>query len=191
MLYQGDEMAHTQFIHTTQDVVRILKFASEEGVEIYRDMPVSGPSVSKVNRDELSQLYSGSFLLTKSQWIFGQLEFVRISAGYNKGKFFLKPRTNFSSIAVYFGKEICGSETVRLASGVMSRYPDWLRSSDATIQPSPENVKSDYNRILKFIGKNKVLRSGGQTYYVTDSAWERLVSGAALPPFEYIERPPL
>lgn len=73
VLYQGDEMAHTQFIHTTQDVVRILKFASEEGVEIYRDMPVSGPSVSKVNPDELSQLDSGSFLMTRSQWIFGQL----------------------------------------------------------------------------------------------------------------------
>lgn len=80
---------------------------------------------------------------------------MRISDGYNKGKFFLKPRTNFSSVAVYFSKEMCGPEGVRLGSAVVSRYPDWLRSSDATIQPSPEDVKSDYNRMLKFIGKKK------------------------------------
>jgi len=182
-------MAHTRFIHTKQDVARILKFVSEDGMEIFRDMPVSCPSVSKVNPDELCKLDGGSFFCTRLQWLFGPLQFEKISAGRNKGKILLKPRTNFSSVAIYFGREMYGTETVRLGSGVVSRYPDWLRSSDTTIQPSPDDIKNDYNRIKKFIGRKNVLRGGGQVYWATDSAWKRLVSGTALPPFEYIDWP--
>jgi hypothetical protein len=156
---------------------------------IQHDVPSERPEEHIVTEYQIGSYDRGSFMLYRPEWVFGKPQFQLITAGRNKGKFFQSRRFNFAPISLSLGGERLDGELHRLGGGSFSRHADWLRSADQTIQPTPPDVKSVYDSLIRRIDIGKRLRGGIHNYMVLAHAWEKLVSGLELPPFDYIERP--
>lgn len=182
-------MAVKEIIHASEDVSTILKCAVDLGMIIQYSAPIERPEEHIVTEDQIGSYDRGTFMLYRPEWVFGKPQFQLITAGYNKGKFFQMPRVNFASISLSLGGERLHDGLPRLGSGSISRHADWLRSADQTVQPTPTDVKSVYEVIIRCIDIRKRLRGGIHNYIVLAHAWEKLASGLRLPPFDYIDWP--
>ena len=183
-------MRDLEFIHATDDVRHILEFAAKNRLLIRDDAPTKEPKPRLINAENLGTRDSGSFVLYKPDWVFGELIFEMIPAGFNKGKYFQHPSTNYVGISIFFTGERRDNLVLRLGSGSISRKIDWYNPSNNTIQPAPPEVKAVFNVIRKHIDTGRRLRGGVHNYAVLEGAWTKLIEGVAMPPFDYIEWPP-
>jgi hypothetical protein len=183
-------MREFRFIHAEEDVPDLLGLAGELGLIIRSDHPVPTPIPDIIDPSRRSELKDGVFMLFQLEWIFGEMQFSKIEDGHNKGKFTLSPATNQIALTLYFGGERGDGPVSRLGSGFLSRQIDWYRKRDHTIQPAPIDVKCMFDTIRKRIDTGRRLRGGIHNYAVLKNASEKLDKGIALPPFDYIERPP-
>lgn len=183
-------MTAREIIHASEDVQTVLRIAVELGMVIQRDAPSDRPEPQVIKEDEIDAYDRGVFILYRPQWVLGKPEFQPITAGHNRGKFFQRPRVNIAPITLSLGGERLDGDVRRLGGGSISRHADWLRGADQTLQPTPHAVRSAYDSIIRRIDVGKRLRGGVHTYIVLAHAWEKLASGLALPPFDYVEWPP-
>lgn len=87
-------MTAKEIIHAAEDVPALLKCAAEMGLIIQHDAPSALPEAQIISGDQLNTYERGVFLLYRPEWVLGELQFERISAGHNRGKYFQKPRVN-------------------------------------------------------------------------------------------------
>lgn len=179
-------MATAKFVHALEDVAAVLICAAELGMTIQIDAPTERPEKEMLSRLDFNKVGHGVFLLYRPEWVFGAPEFAEIPAGRNRGKYFQKPRVNFAPITVSFGGERVESGVTLLGSGTISVHTDWLNSVNQTLQPTPDAVKSAYDFVKKKMDTRKRLRGGGQTFIVLEYALQKLNSGTASPPFDYL-----
>lgn len=181
-------MRDFEFIHASEDVRKVLVLASSLGLVIRNDIPNDTPDPIIVSADDVEGLSQGSFILYKPEWVFGDFKFDEIASGYNAGKYFQHPATNYSGLKLYFGGEH-HDQCLRLGGGNLSRDVDWYRPLDHTVHLAPSDVKSTFDAIRRAIDTGKRLRGGVHNYTVLDEAWKKLRDGVATPPFDYIEWP--
>ncbi len=183
-------MAVKEIIHASEDVRAVLRCAVELGMIIRHDAPSDRPEAQIVSEDQIDVYERGTFMLYRPEWVFGEPQFLPITAGYNKGKFFQSPRVNFAPITLSLHGERLDGDVRRLGGGGISRHPNWLRSADQNLRPTPPEVKSAYDSIIRRIDIGRRLSGGVHTYIVLAHAWEKLASGRGLPPFDFIDWPP-
>lgn len=128
-------------------------------------------------------------MLYKEEWVFGEFKFDKITGGYNEGKYFQHPGTNYSPIKAYFSGEQVEGENKRLGSGLLSRRIKWYRSSDHSVHPAPPEVQKVFADIKQHIDIDRWLRGGIHNYMVLEDAWAKLTNCGYLPPFDFIELP--
>ena len=182
-------MRNFEFIHSTEDVHRVLWIAAKLGLIIRDDSPAAEPHPKMVSTAAFNTLSAGSFMLYRPSWVLGPLQFEEITSGYNSGKYFQNPATNYSAVTAYFGGERLDENTPRLGNGDLSRDVDWYRPSDQTIHPAPPEVEIVFNEIRREIDTGRRLRGGVHNYAVLEGASKKLDKGSHLPPFDYIEWP--
>jgi len=183
-------MRDFEFIHSGEDVAEILHFAAGIGLTIRKDEPGKLPLPTLVRASDIENMANGVFFLYKPEWIFDEVEFIEIGAGYFEGKFSQKPATNCASVNLYFGGERDDGQLHRLGGGFLARDVNWYRSSDHTVHRAPADVKAVFDVIRKRIDTGKRLRGGIHNYAVLAGAWKKLIAGSAAPPFDYIRWPP-
>jgi len=183
-------MRDIRLIHASEDVSRVLRHARELGLVIQDDSPTPTPAPRFVQDDQINNYKRGSFVLYLSEWVFGKPEFSEIKRGYSKGKFDRRPNWNNTSIAISFSGERMDGTVKRVGAADMSRNVEWYRSTDHSVHRAPASVEEVFNALWKRINTGKYLRGGGFRYRVLEKAWDKLCSGVAMPPFDYIEWPP-
>lgn len=183
-------MRDIRLINAREDVPRVLRHARELGLVILDDSPTPTPAPRFVQESEIDTYKRGNFIMYLPEWVFGKPQFTQISGGYSKGKFSRHPNTNNTSIGIYFSGERRDGSVKRLGSGDMSRNVEWYRSTDHSVHRAPPSVEEVFDALWKRINTGKYLRGGGFRYRVLETAWGKLVGGAAMPPFDYIEWPP-
>jgi hypothetical protein len=182
-------MTSREIIHASEDVVNVLNHASQLGLIIQYEWPSNLPEIQLVNEQNIKFYDRGTFTLYKKEWIFGEPVFLPITAGYNKGKFFQSPRVNIAPITISFDGERSANNVSRLGGGLISCHADWLHSVDQSLRPTPSDVMVVYNSLIRQIDIGIRLRGGVHTYFVLSHAWEKLISGLNIPPFDFIEFP--
>ena len=183
-------MRDFEFIHAAEDVPRTLGFAAELGLIVRHDEPTPTPEPRIVPADKLATFRNGVFFLYRPEWVFGEFRHFIISGGHYEGQYDQSPSTNYVSLTLYFAGERKDGAGLRLGGGTLGRDVRWLRTSDHTLHPAPPDVNTVFDTIRKHIDTGKRLRGGVHNYAVLESAWEKLIAGSALPPFDYIEWPP-
>src|SRR5712675_1432260 len=98
-------MPNRELIHSFSDVSSTLHYALDLGLQVRLDDPQPEPRQRLLDRSEISGIDRGVFMLFRSEWIYGPLQFVPISDGHNFGKYFVSPSVNCSQISIYFGGE--------------------------------------------------------------------------------------
>jgi len=184
-------MRDFEFIHATEDVREVLQFANDLGLVIRDDQPTATPEPKIISAEQVEELSAGVYMLYRPEWVFGEFVFEVIPDGYNAGKYFQHPSTNYVSVNLYFGGERLDGSVRRLGGGNLSRRLNWYRPCDHTIHDAPPDVKAVFDTIRKHIDTRKRLRGGVHRYTVLREAWQKLADGSAVPPFPYIEWPPV
>jgi hypothetical protein len=184
------DMRDFELIHATDDMHQVLLFCADIGLIIRHDVPTEKPLSKIIYLTDICMLTNGSFCLYRPEWVFEEPKFDIIDSGHNEGKYFQNPATNYVSINLYFSGERKDRSGCRLGSGNLTYDVNWYRSSDHTLHVSPPDVKGVFNEIRKHMDTGRRLRGGVHNYAVLQNAWDKLIGGSALPPFDYIEWPP-
>lgn len=183
-------MRDFEFIHSTEDVLGVLRLAAKNGLTIAHDHPSIIPTVDVVTPEDICQFNRGTFLLYHQNWVFGELQFDKILSGHNAGRYFLNPNTNFISLTLSFSGERKEGDIVRLGSGFLSCPTNWYRPNDHTVHPAPSDVKAVFNSLRKRIDTNVRAGGGVHSYALLEGARSKLFAAAVMPPFDYVEWPP-
>ena len=181
------EMPDIEIIHAGEDVPAVLRLASEIGLIVRRDTPTAAPEPDLLQPEQFVRFDRGVFMLYRPEWVFGQFQFQEIPAGHNKGKYSLSPGVDSSSITTFFGGERVIGDSVRLGGGVISFNNSWYRTRDRSQRRTPPDVRAVWKKLVKAVDSGHHLSGGGHKYTVLRAAWDKLMSGSAMPPFEYID----
>ena len=184
-------MKELEFLHAHEDVSRVLQYANNVGLIIRNDHPTDGPQSDLVSPSEIDSIVSGVFMLYKPEWVYGEPEFGIIPNGFNAGKYSQSPATNYVSLVAYFSGERTNRTRSLLGSGFLSRNTSWFRSNDKTTHIADPDVSLTFDILRREIDTGMCLRGGVHNYLILEYAQLKLQSGIALPPFDYIEWPPL
>ena len=106
-------MPDREFIHSASDVASALLYAIDSGLQVMLDSPQTQPIPRVLTRDEAAKTEQGVFYLFRPEWVYGPFHMMDISGGYNKGKYFVQPRTNFAPISI----SLAESESIKDEKG--------------------------------------------------------------------------
>src|SRR5260370_41290342 len=95
-------MPDRELFHFFSDVSSTLLYALDLGLQVRLDEPQPEPRQRLLDREEISGIEGGVFMLFRPDWKYGPLQFMRIAGGHNSGKFCVSPRVNCSPISIYF-----------------------------------------------------------------------------------------
>ena len=179
-------MPDREFIHTTSDVTATLLFAFDSGLQVMVDEPQTEPRPRNLTRDDVPRIEKGSFHLYQSAWIFGPFQTMEIPVGFNRGKYFVQPRVNYSPISVFFAGERDHQGRRRLGSGVLSYHRDWLELPARIVWPTPPDVRAVYKSVASHMLSGNVVSAGVHRYHICRGVDADARSGQCLPPFDFI-----
>jgi hypothetical protein len=186
-----EEVRDFDFIHSAEDVPELLGLASDLGLIIRRDEPSREPVPDIVDPAVIPELREGVFMTFLPHWVFGDLGYNLIDAGYRKGLYSQMPSTNCVNLNFYFGKETPEIGFIRLGSGTMSRDIRWYRPEDHTVHPAPLDVKNMFDRIRNEIDTRKFIEVGGRRYTILHGALEKLKIGSHRLSFDFMDAEPI
>jgi hypothetical protein len=179
------------FIHAQEDVPRLLCLASEMGLTLRNDRPTCEPASNILNPASLGEPTKGVFVGYRSEWVFGEFKHDLIDGGYNRGKYFQMPATNYAGIQLYFSGERSNNDIPRLGNGFISRDIDWYNPANHTVSRAPPEVKETFDQIMEKISTRKYIIAGGCRYIVLQGALKRMATGALRPPFDFMDSEPI
>lgn len=179
------------FIHSAEDVTEVLELISAFGLIIRRDEPTPEPAPRVVDIDSIPNIREGLFAVYLQSWVFAELSYNIIDAGYRKGMYDQKPSTNCVKIQLSFREERREGVKIRLGNGYVSRDVDWYKSSNNTIQSAPVEVKIAFEYIIKSIDTKKYMMIGGRRYAFLKGALEKIYLDSYLPPFDFMDNEPI
>jgi hypothetical protein len=179
-------MPDREFIHSSADVSSTLLFAIDSGLQVMLDEPQPEPQPRMLTRADAASLDRGVFYLFESNWVFGPIQTMDIPAGYNKGKYFVQPRVNFTCVSVYFGGERTDQGRRRLGSASVSWHRDWLELPRKVVRPAPPEVRDWYKRIVAHLSSRIVVTVGVHRYHVSGGVLADPGASKCLPPFDFI-----
>jgi len=179
-------MPDREFVHSTPDVATTLLFALDAGFQVRLDEPQVEPRPLMLSRAEAAEAKRGAFFLYRPEWMFGELQTMAISGGYNQGKYFVQAGVNSSPITVFFNGERIDQERRRLGSGVASFNRDWLELPAKRLMRSPPDVQIWFERIVKHMFSKVTIKAGVHKYHVCKRVLADADAADCLPPFDFI-----
>jgi len=182
-------MRDFDFIHSADDVPRVLSIASNAGLTIRDGDPTSEPGPVIIETSQFPDKREGQYYCYRSGWIFGDLPTPRIPAGAFEGQYDMSPGVNAVGIELYFSGERQDEQGCRLGSAMISRRVDWYSPEHHEVYLAPPEVKEVFETICKRLKTGKRVRAGGRTYHLLPGALAKIKQGY-LPPFDFIEWPP-
>ena len=179
-------MPDREFIHSSSDVSSTLLYALENGFEVIADdrQPAAVPHF--LTRDEAASASEGQFFVFRPEWVFGPFQLMAISGGYNKGKYFVKPRTNFAPIFLCFFGERIERGRRKFGGGLVSYDRDWLALPATAVNPTPPEVKVWFKRFADHLSSGVVVKAGVHKFHVTKGVLADPAAAQCLPPFDFI-----
>jgi hypothetical protein len=182
-------MPDRELIHSTADVSSMVLYALDSGFQVMLDSPQPEPRPRMLARMDVNTFKEGVFLLFRPEWVYGNFRFMPISDGFNCGKFFVQPRTNFSPISVYFSGERIVEGQRKLGAGTVSFDRDWLELPAKALRDTPPDVEVWFKRIFTHVASRAVIKAGVHRYYVCRGVIADPNREDCLPPFDFIPWP--
>ena len=179
-------MPDREFIHSTADVASTLLYAFDSGFQVRLDEPQLEPEPRMMSREEVANVVRGAFFLIRPEWVFGPLHTMKISGGYNIGKYFVQPGVNYASITLHFQGERIDQGKRRFGSGVLSFDRDWLGLPANNVRLTPPDVQFWFKRILQHLFSKIVIKAGVHRYHVCKGVINDPTVAECLPPFDFI-----
>ena len=185
-------MPDARLLYSIEDAHSILSYAIGSGLSVAIDEPSVEPKLSFLTKIDDGTNFKGVFNIFHPDWIFGELQFMEISGGYYRGKYFFSPRVNWTSISCYFGGERIEGKQRRLGSGDISFRPDWLEKPAMIIRKAPSDMAVWYKALLKLVDTGKKIRGANMaySYKLCKGAINAQKTENCLPPFDFIPWPP-
>ena len=153
-------MPDREIIHSTADVPAALAYAFDAGFQVMLDEPQIEPKPRLLAQSEVSSMARGVFYLFRATWVYGPIETMKIDAGCNQAKFFVKPRVNFSPITLYFGGERKANGQRQLGAGLVSFDRNWLELPRSVVRPTPTDVEVWHKKIFCHLTTGVFVRVG-------------------------------
>ena len=182
-------MPDREFIHATADVPSTLIFAINSGLQVMQNTQQTDPRPHILDRSEIDDIQKGDFYLFRPEWVFGPFELSRISEGHDRGKFFVRPRVNFTAVSVYFQGERVDEGRRRFGSCAISSHRDWLEVPGNVVRPIPAAVDEWFKRIVAHLSSGVFVEAGVHRYHLSKGVKADPGSDECLPPFDYIPWP--
>ena len=179
-------MPDREIIHCSKDVFSLLAYAIDSGMQVMVGAPCPEPLPWILNYEDLTGLERGVFYLFRSEWVFGAFQVMPIATGYNRGKFFVQPRVNYSPITAYFGGERETEGKRRFGGGTLSFHSDWLQEPGKTLHPTPPDVKGSFESLFEHLTSGVVIKAGVHRYDVCRGVIADPSAGRCGPPFDFI-----
>lgn len=179
-------MAHREFIHASRDVVSLLTYLFDSGMQVMLDSPQPEPRPYIVPATEIPQIEKGAFFIYHKEWVFGAFQMYPVTGGCNDGKYFVQPRVNFSPISIQFSGERVDQGQRRFGAAAVSMHDDWLEMPGNHLHPRPPEVCEWFQQIVSQLSSRVVIRVGVHKYFVCREVLSDPLAVACLPPFDYI-----
>ena len=179
-------MPDREFIHSSSDVSSTFLYALDNGFEVMSADPQREPVPHMLSRDEAANASEGQLYVFRPEWVFGQLQLMAIPGGYNKGKYFVKPCTNFAPVFLYFFGERIERGRRKFGGGLVSYNREWLALPATAVNPTPPEVKVWFKRFVDHLSSGVVVKAGVHKYHVTKGVLADPAAAQCLPPFDFI-----
>jgi hypothetical protein len=163
----------------------MLIFALDCGFRVIHDEPQAEPIARILSRDEAVSMVKGQFHLFRADWVYGPFQTMPISAGYNRGKYFVQ-RVNFAPIAVYFQGERSDEGRRRFGSCSVSAYRDWLELPAKVVRDAPSDTDLWFKRIVGHLSSGIIVKAGVHKYRICKGVLADPEALQCLPPFDFI-----
>jgi hypothetical protein len=137
-------------------------------------------------REDIASIEGGVFFLFRPDWVYGDFQMRPISAGHNRGKFFVQPRVNFSPITAYFSGEHVVNGKRKLGTGTISCHRDWLELPAKVVRETPADVELWFKRIVVHVSSGIVVKAGVHRYEICRGVIADPTAPDCLPPFDFI-----
>lgn len=179
-------MPDREFIHSASDVASSLLYALDSGFHVCHCEPQYNASPRMLTKAQARHLSAGVFLLLRPEWIFGTLQVSRITAGVNRGKYFVSPGVNCAPITLYFQGERIEKGHRRFGAGVVSFDRDWLELPAHVIRESPPELETWFVQILDNLLSDISIKAGAHRYFISRGVVSDPSAAQCLPPFDFI-----
>ncbi|MBI5764010.1 MAG: hypothetical protein HZA51_10845 [Planctomycetes bacterium] len=179
-------MSDREFVHSTIDVASTLLFALDSGMQVIVDTPQLEPRPQLLSLSQAAKMEKGVFYLFRPEWVSGSFHTMMISSGYNKGKYFVQPRTNYTAITASFHGERIEQGLRKLGCAIVSHHRDWLELPAKIVRPAPPDAKEWFKRIVSHLSSGVIVRAGVHKYHICKGVLADHAFGQCLPPFDFI-----
>lgn len=179
-------MPDREFIHSTSDVTSTLLYAFDSGLQVMLDEPQPEARPCMLTRADVAAIKRGQFFLFRPEWVYGPLQTMVISGGYNRGKYDISPRVNYAPISVSFHGERMDQGRRRLGGCDVSCHSDWLEMPAKIVRATPPEVRDWWKRIVAHLSSGVVVKAGVHRYHICKGVIDDPIAEECLPPFDFI-----
>lgn len=179
-------MPDHELIHSAADVTSALEYGLDSGLELMLDQPQDMPRPRILTRRDIPNFDRGTFFLYRPEWVYGPWKMMRLTAGLNKGKFFVQPRVNFSPISLHFNGETIVEGRRRFGAGVISIHSDWLEHPAQALRATPRDVELRFKRMVTHLSSGLVIKAHVHRYIICRGVIASPDIQQSEPPFDFI-----